>query len=36
MVGVVHQRELCGTRDASNGGRVIVRIIFQGYVKQSV
>ena len=27
MVGVVHRRKLCGTREASNGGRVRVRII---------
>ena len=27
MVGVMHQRELHGTREASKGGRVRVRII---------
>ena len=27
MVGLMHQRELRGTREASNGGRVRVRII---------
>ena len=27
MVGVVHRRKLRGTREASNGGRVRVRII---------
>ena len=27
MVGVWYRRELCGTREASNGGRVRVRII---------
>ena len=27
MVGVMHMRKLCGTREASNGGRVRVRII---------
>ena len=27
MVGVMHRRELRGTREASNGGRVRVRII---------
>ena len=27
MVGVLHRRELLGTREASNGGRVRVRII---------
>ena len=27
MVGVMHRRKLRGTREASNGGRVRVRII---------
>ena len=27
MVGLMHRQKLCGTREASNGGRVIVRII---------
>ena len=27
MVGLMHRRELRGTREASNGGRVRVRII---------
>ena len=27
MVGLWYQRKLCGTREASNGGRVRVRII---------
>src|SRR3990170_6145240 len=27
MVGLMHRRKLCGTREASNGGRVRVRII---------
>jgi hypothetical protein len=27
MVGVIHRQNLCGTREASNGGRVRVRII---------
>ena len=27
MVGLMHQRKLRGTREASNGGRVRVRII---------
>ena len=27
MVGVMHRRKLRGTREASNGGRMIVRII---------
>ena len=27
MVGVMHRRELRGTREASNGGKVVVRII---------
>src|SRR3990170_4511656 len=27
MVDLMHQRKLCGTREASNGGRVRVRII---------
>ena len=27
MVGVMHRRKLGGTREASNGGRVRVRII---------
>jgi hypothetical protein len=25
MVGLMHRRKLCGTREASNGGRVRVR-----------
>ena len=27
VVGLMHRRKLCGTREASNGGRVRVRII---------
>ena len=27
MVGLMHRRKLCSTREASNGGRVRVRII---------
>ena len=27
MVGVMHRRELRGTREASNGGRVRVRMV---------
>ena len=27
MVGVMHRQDLCGTREASNGGRVRGRII---------
>ena len=27
MIGVWYRRKLCGTREASNGGRVRVRII---------
>ena len=27
MVGLMHRRKLCGTREAGNGGRVRVRII---------